>query len=140
MWGVDILGPFTPAGAQVKFVLVAVDYFTKWIEAESMAKITAEKVKMFYWTKIICRFGVPATVVFDNGTQFTSKKVRDLCEEMRIEMRKAKGPTDSKLTPNWEGPYRILRDLGHGAYHLEELSRRRIPRAWNAQHLRYYYS
>ncbi|XP_057452673.1 uncharacterized protein LOC130744516 [Lotus japonicus] len=48
MWGVDILGPFTPAGSQVRFILVAVDYFTKWIEVESMAKITAEKVKKFY--------------------------------------------------------------------------------------------
>ncbi|XP_057418373.1 uncharacterized protein LOC130712562 [Lotus japonicus] len=63
MWGIDILGPFTPAGSQVKFVLVAVDYFTKWIEAESLAKITVEKVKKFYWRKLICRFGVPTTII-----------------------------------------------------------------------------
>ncbi|XP_057419037.1 uncharacterized protein LOC130713272 [Lotus japonicus] len=54
--------------------------------------------------------------------------------------RKTRGPDDSKLSPNWEGPYRIRRELGQGAYHLEELSGRRVPRAWNAQHLRYYYS
>ncbi|XP_057434469.1 uncharacterized protein LOC130727374 [Lotus japonicus] len=54
--------------------------------------------------------------------------------------RKTRGLDDSKLSPNWEGPYRIRRELGQGAYHLEELSGRRVPRAWNAQHLRYYYS
>ncbi|XP_057443271.1 uncharacterized protein LOC130735212 [Lotus japonicus] len=64
-----------------------------------------------------------------------SMKVGDL-----VLRTKAKSSTDSKLTPNWEGPYRVLRDLGQGAYHLEELSGRRVPRAWNAQHLRYYYS
>jgi hypothetical protein len=45
MWGVDILGPFPAAQHQVKFLLVAVDYFTKWIEAEPVATISAEKVK-----------------------------------------------------------------------------------------------
>ncbi|XP_057450405.1 uncharacterized protein LOC130741746 [Lotus japonicus] len=42
MWGVDILGPFTPAWSRVKFILVAVDYFTKWIEAESVKNFCAE--------------------------------------------------------------------------------------------------
>jgi hypothetical protein len=45
MWGVDILGPFPASQHQVKFLLVAVDYFTKWIEAEPVATISAEKVK-----------------------------------------------------------------------------------------------
>ncbi|MCI29419.1 gypsy retrotransposon integrase-like protein, partial [Trifolium medium] len=38
-WGVDILGPFTAAANQVKFLIAAVDYFTKWIEAEPVATI-----------------------------------------------------------------------------------------------------
>ena len=54
--------------------------------------------------------------------------------------RRQRAHDDSKLTPNWEGPYRILKELGHGAYHLEELNGRRVPRAWNAQHRRYFYS
>ena len=40
-WGMDILGPFSPRKGQVKFLLVAIDYFTKWIEAEPLAPITA---------------------------------------------------------------------------------------------------
>jgi hypothetical protein len=68
MWGVDILGPFPASQGQVKFLQVAVDYFTKWIEAEPVATISGEKVKHFYWKKIICRFGLPKYIVSDNGT------------------------------------------------------------------------
>jgi hypothetical protein len=80
MWGVDILGPFPASQGQVKFLLVAVDYFTKWIEAEPVATISSEKVISFYWKKIICRFGLPKFIVSDNGTQFTSEKVIQFCE------------------------------------------------------------
>jgi ribonuclease HI len=84
MWGVDILGPFPAAQHQVKFLLVAVDYFTKWIEAEPVATISAEKVKKIYWQKLICRFGIPKYIVSDNGTQFTSEAVIKFCEEKGI--------------------------------------------------------
>ena len=47
---------------------------------------------------------------------------------------------ENKLSQNREGPYRIRKSLGTGRYHLEELSGRRIPRLWNATHLRSYYS
>jgi hypothetical protein len=84
MWGVDILGPFPAAQHQVKFLLVAVDYFTKWIEAEPVATISAEKVKKFYWQKLICRFGIPRYIVSDNRTQFKSEAVIKFCEEKGI--------------------------------------------------------
>ncbi|KAK2427613.1 hypothetical protein QL285_026181 [Trifolium repens] len=88
MWGVDILGPFPASLGQVKFLLVAVDYFTKcftkWIEAEPVATISFEKVINFYWKKIICRFGLPKFIVSDNGTQFTSEKVVQFCESYGI--------------------------------------------------------
>jgi len=47
-WGVDIVGPFPLAPGQLKFLIVGVDYFTKWIEAEAVSRITADKVKKFY--------------------------------------------------------------------------------------------
>ncbi|MCI58484.1 RNA-directed DNA polymerase (Reverse transcriptase), partial [Trifolium medium] len=43
MWGVDILGLFTPTDRQIRYLIVAVDYFTKWIEAEAVASISSEK-------------------------------------------------------------------------------------------------
>ncbi|GAU39516.1 hypothetical protein TSUD_68800 [Trifolium subterraneum] len=84
MWGVDILGPFTTSQGQAKFLLVVVDYFTKWIEAEPVATISSERVKKFYWKNILCRFGIPKYIVSDNGTQFTSESVINFCQEKCI--------------------------------------------------------
>jgi transposase InsO family protein len=49
-----------------------------------MATISAKKVIQFNWKKIICRFGLPKFIVSDNGTQFTSEKVIQFCEEYGI--------------------------------------------------------
>ena len=67
-WGMDILGPFRPAQGQCKWLIVVVDYFTKWIEAEPLATITSARVMKFFRHNIISRFGIPAEVVTDNGT------------------------------------------------------------------------
>ncbi|RDX75012.1 Tf2-9, partial [Mucuna pruriens] len=83
-WGVDILGPFPPAPGQVKFLIVAVDYFTKWVEVESVATITTERIKKFYWKRIIYKFGIPAEIVSDNGTQFALKGTAEFCKELKI--------------------------------------------------------
>ncbi|RDX88936.1 Tf2-11, partial [Mucuna pruriens] len=274
-WGIDILGPFPMAPGQVKFLIVTIDYFTKWIEVESVATITAEKVKRFIWKKIVCRFGLPAEIVSDNGTQFESSTTAkfyqdlhirqsftsvehpqvngqaeaanrvilrglrrrleeakgrwaeklpkvlwsyhttphsttgktpfrltygldamipveigepsprialfeptvneeelrenlDLLQEVReiahikeyaakarvarrygqrvihkdfevkdLVLRKATlGVEKNKLTPKWEGPFRIAKSVGRGAYRLEYLDGRRIPRTWNVVSLR----
>nr|KYP40608.1 Gypsy retrotransposon integrase-like protein 1 [Cajanus cajan] len=67
-WGMDILGPFPPAKGQL-FLVVAIDYFTKWIEAYPLAKITAENVQKFTWKSIICRFGILHSLVTDTSTK-----------------------------------------------------------------------
>ncbi|KAK3017191.1 hypothetical protein RJ639_007842 [Escallonia herrerae] len=70
VWGMDLLGPFPIASGQRRFVIVAIDYFTKWTEAESLATITSAKCEDFFWKNIVCRFGVPRALVVDNGKQF----------------------------------------------------------------------
>ena len=57
-WGLEILGPLPLGKGQCKFIIVAVDYFTKWIEAESLATIIEQKIHNFVWQAIICRFGI----------------------------------------------------------------------------------
>ncbi|XP_042457675.1 uncharacterized protein K02A2.6-like [Zingiber officinale] len=68
------------ATGQRKFLLVAVDYFFKWIEAEPLAKITEEIVKKFIWQHIICRFGIPRRLISDNGRQFSGQHLKEWCE------------------------------------------------------------
>lgn len=82
--GVDILGPYPIAPKQLKFLVVVVDYFTKWIEAEPLSKITIERIVKFYWKSLASHLGVPYVIVTDNGTQFSSSKVKDLCDGLKI--------------------------------------------------------
>ncbi|GKA96976.1 reverse transcriptase domain-containing protein [Tanacetum coccineum] len=56
-WGIDIAGPFPVAAGGLKFLIVAIDYFTKWIEAKAVATITGNQVKRFVWDNIVGHFG-----------------------------------------------------------------------------------
>ena len=76
-WGIDLLGAFPKATGQLKYLVVAVDYSTKWIEAEPLAKITAKNVLRFFKRNILARFGIPALLVSDNRTQFADRKFHD---------------------------------------------------------------
>nr|KYP73029.1 Transposon Ty3-I Gag-Pol polyprotein [Cajanus cajan] len=87
MWGMDILGPFPIAKGQCKFLLVAVDYFTKWVEAEPLASITTANVQKFLWKNIITRFGIPYALVTDNGLQFTDQKLNRFIQDLGIKHR-----------------------------------------------------
>lgn len=68
--GIDILGSFPKTVGQKRFVIVAVEYFSKWPEAEAVPTITARKLIEFVWGNIICRFGTPRTLISDNEKQF----------------------------------------------------------------------
>ena len=68
-------------------MLVGTDYFTKWVEAELLANIKDVDVKRFIWKNIITRFGVPHTLISDNGLQFDSKVFRQYCSNLGIKNR-----------------------------------------------------
>ena len=86
-WGLDIVGPFPRAIGNRRFVLIAMDYFTKWVEAEALANIRDVDVKKFVWRNIVTRFGVPESLVSDNGLQFDSKAFREFCGSLDITNR-----------------------------------------------------
>ncbi|XP_071739879.1 uncharacterized protein [Rutidosis leptorrhynchoides] len=69
-WGIDIVGPINDTPGSPTFLLVAIDYFTKWDEAKPLAAITGKQIEKFVWEHIVCRFGVPQEIVSDNGKQF----------------------------------------------------------------------
>ncbi|GKB41101.1 reverse transcriptase domain-containing protein [Tanacetum coccineum] len=83
-WGIDIAGPFSEGPGKVKFTIVVIDYFTKWIEAKAMATITGNQVKKFVWDNIVCRFGLLGEIVLDNGKQFSDNPFKDWCEKLNI--------------------------------------------------------
>ena len=68
----------------VHYAVVAIDYFTKWAEAEPLATITSKRVLDFVVKSIICRFGLPKKIVSDNGTKFDSDLFTEFCERHGI--------------------------------------------------------
>ncbi|XP_031090983.1 uncharacterized protein LOC115995980 [Ipomoea triloba] len=60
-----------------KYIIVAIDYFTKWVEAEPLASITAARCKKFAEKNILCRFSIPIQVITDNGRQFEGGEFSD---------------------------------------------------------------
>ena len=78
-WGLDIMGSFPITMQQLKFLIVGIDYFIKWVEAEALATIMEKNVWSFIWRFIICRFGILRVLVLDNGKQFDNDSFRDFC-------------------------------------------------------------
>ena len=86
-WSLDIVGPFPKAAGNKRYLLVGMDYFTKWVEAEPLANIRDVDAKKFVWKNIVTQFGVPRTLISDNGLQFDSKSIRRYCYDLGITNR-----------------------------------------------------
>ena len=65
-------------------MVVGIDYFTNWVEAEALATITEKNIRSFVWRCIICRFGIPRVLVSNNGKQFDNDAFRDFCSQLGI--------------------------------------------------------
>ena len=86
MWGIDVIGLIEPRASNGhRFILVAIDYFTKWVEAASFANVTKQVVVRFIKKDIICRYGLPNKIITDNGTNLNNKMMKELCEDFKIE-------------------------------------------------------
>ncbi|GJT85307.1 reverse transcriptase domain-containing protein [Tanacetum coccineum] len=83
-WGINIIGPLPEALGNVKFLIVAIDYYTKWVEAKPLASITGKHVERFVWEHIVCRFGIPQMIVSNNGKQFEEGVFPQFCERLKI--------------------------------------------------------
>ncbi|GJR58270.1 reverse transcriptase domain-containing protein [Tanacetum coccineum] len=86
-WGIDIAGPFPEGPGKVKFLIVAIDYFTKWIEAKPVATIMGNQVKKFVWDNIVCIFGLLGEIISNNEKQFRDNPFKDWCEKLCIRQR-----------------------------------------------------
>ncbi|WJZ98532.1 hypothetical protein VitviT2T_017047 [Vitis vinifera] len=72
--GIDIIRKISPKSSNDhEFILVAIDYFTKWVEAASYAKLTSTRVARFIRSHIICRYGVPQELILDRGAHFRAE-------------------------------------------------------------------
>ena len=100
-----MLGPLPPAQGNLKYVVVAVEYFSKWIEANPLATITLSTVQKFFWQNIVCRFTVPKAITVDNGTQFDAETFKDFCDQIgtKIHFTLVRHPESNELVERANG-------------------------------------
>ena len=81
MWGMDVIGPITPTSSNGHyFILVAIDYFTKWAEVESYALVTKEVITRFVKNNLMCLFGLPESIISDNARNLNNDTMTELCQ------------------------------------------------------------
>jgi IS30 family transposase len=85
--------------------VVAVEYFSKWIEAKHLATITSVTVQKFFWQNIVCRFIVPKAITMDNGTRFDAETFKDFCNQigMKIHFASVRHPESNGLVERANG-------------------------------------
>ncbi|XP_070046472.1 uncharacterized protein [Nicotiana tomentosiformis] len=96
--GMNVIGLIEPAASNgQRFILVAIDYFTKWVEVASYKVVTKKVVEDFVRDHIVCRFGVPESIITDNATNLNSDLMKIMCETFKI---KHQNSTAYKLQMN----------------------------------------
>ena len=85
VWGLDMVGPFKRSKDKKTHLLVAVDKFTKWVEAEPVSKCDAATAVQFM-KKVIFRFGFPHSIITDNGTNLSKGAMEEFCQREHIRL------------------------------------------------------
>ncbi|KAI5311284.1 hypothetical protein L3X38_000038 [Prunus dulcis] len=86
-WAMDLIGRIYPAcSKQHCFIIVATNYFTKWVEAKPIKSTTSQEIITFIEEQIVQRFGIPESITTDKGTSFISREMQDMAEGLKIKL------------------------------------------------------
>jgi hypothetical protein len=128
-WGIDIVGSLTTTQENYKYAVVAVKYFTKWIEVKPLVNIAAAGLKRFFWQNIIYCFRVPKKIIVDNAKQFDCHIFKDFYHQMGVEAAftsvyhpQSNGVVEKANTLIFLSIKKILEDQPKGKW-VDELSR-----------------
>ncbi|MCO5586770.1 hypothetical protein L7F22_040712 [Adiantum nelumboides] len=88
-WGIDAIGRLPRTADGKLYILVAIDYMTKWVEAQSVSRVTERTVSKFVYSHICCRFGAPQEIILDHGPGFREGLLTRVCEEMKVKHQHA---------------------------------------------------
>ena len=108
--GVDLIEPLPMGKGQVRYAIIVVDHFTKWIEAKALTTITERITADFIWRSIVCCFGLPHTIVTDNGKQFDNTNFRNFCQNLHIQVAYA-SPAHSQTIGQVKVVNKIIKQL-----------------------------
>ncbi|XP_057954124.1 uncharacterized protein LOC131148417 [Malania oleifera] len=83
--GMDVIGPITPKASNGhRFIFVAIDYFTKWVEAASYSNVTQNVINRFIRRELICRYGIPERIISDNAKNLNNEVMTKLCSQFKV--------------------------------------------------------
>ena len=122
VWGLDMVGPFRTGHSGFTHLLVAVDKFTKWIEAKPIKKLKS-RTTIKFMREIIYRYGVPHNIITDNGSNFDKEEFRHFCfsQGTRVDYASVAHPQTNGQAERTNGLIlqglkpRLMRDLEHAA-------------------------
>ena len=83
-WGIDVIGPLPRTTTGKEYIIVRVDYMTRWVEAVPTSRITAKDVAKFVFDNICCRFGAPLKIISHRGPRFRGDLVKELMIKLGI--------------------------------------------------------
>ena len=83
VWGMDFIGPF-PSSFGNLYILLAIDYVSKWVEAKANRTSDSKVVSDFVKTNIFARFGTPRAIISDQGTRFCNRTMEALLRRYNI--------------------------------------------------------
>nr|GFA96289.1 reverse transcriptase domain-containing protein [Tanacetum cinerariifolium] len=108
VWGIDFMGPF-PSFKGNKYILVAVDYLSKWVKAKALPTNDARVVVKFL-KSLFSRFGTPKAIISDQGTHFCNHQSSRVMAKIKI--------FSGKLKSRWSGPFTISEIYPYGTAKL----------------------
>lgn len=82
--GIDVIGPLPITLTGKRYIVVAIDFFTKWVEARSVAEASSHEITQFIYEELICRHGIPYELTSDRGTEFLNELVSSLTRKYKI--------------------------------------------------------
>ncbi|KAL8103719.1 hypothetical protein AgCh_028066 [Apium graveolens] len=115
VWGIDIMGPFSRAKGDLRYLLVLMDYMTKWVEAKAMRIINQQDCIKFM-DNILMRFRIPRILVLDNGPQFIGSEFESYLQERGIKHKKS-----SVAYPQGNGQVEVTNRILLRAYGIEAM-------------------
>eukprot|EP00253_Pinus_taeda_P030398 PITA_30398 len=128
-WALDFIGPINPPSKKKKYILVCIDYVTKWVESKALVSATENLVVNFLYEDISTRFGVPREIVTDQGSQFTSNLVEKLMEEYKIKHKRST-PYHPQANGQVESKNKVLESIITKIVHLHRRDwAERLPEA-----------
>lgn len=75
-WGIDLVSPFPLALEKNRFLVIVINYFTKWVKAKPLISVTRKSMLKFVRKNIIFQFKIPQRIISDNGKQFAVDPIK----------------------------------------------------------------